>query len=251
MLKSNPYKKLSKYYDIYKGYFDDDIPLYLSICKKKDKILEIGCGSGRVLKAFLKAGYTITGVDISKDMLNIAKEKLSNYLSNGKLKLINHDFRLSPLDIQYNYVMITFYTFNYLLEYKEQVNFLENIYKSMSNGSAIIIDLFYPRPLSHRFLANDWEERSFESNGRKICLKQKEMINKNIVKRIQLFSENKHQEKVVSYRRYVKKEDINSLLNFCGFENIMFTDGYDLNKFHRLNTEEPTYNNFVVKATKP
>jgi ubiquinone/menaquinone biosynthesis C-methylase UbiE len=250
MFKSNPYKKLSKYYDIYKGNFDDDIPLYLAMCKKKDTILEIGCGTGRVLKAFLQAGHEITGADISEEMLDIAKGKLSNYLSNGKLKLISHDFRLSPIDIQYNYVIITYYTFNYLLEYEEQLNFLENVYKSMSSGSTIILDLFYPKPLSCRNLENNLEERFFESNGRKIYLEQKEMIKENIVKRIQFFSENKHKEKVVSYRRFVNKEDINSLLNFCGFANIMFTDGYDLNKFHSLSPEEPIFMNFIVKAKK-
>ncbi len=40
-------------------------------------ILELACGSGRVGISLAKAGYNVTGIDISEDMLNIYKERLS------------------------------------------------------------------------------------------------------------------------------------------------------------------------------
>ncbi len=43
----------------------------------RTKILDIGCGTGRHSIELAKRGYTVTGIDLSESMLNIAKEKAS------------------------------------------------------------------------------------------------------------------------------------------------------------------------------
>lgn len=60
----------------------------LSVIKKKDpkSILEVGCGFGRNIKFLIEKGVlsaTITGVDISSEMINLARE----YIKNKKVKL--------------------------------------------------------------------------------------------------------------------------------------------------------------------
>ena len=52
------------------------------------RVLEIGCGTGRVLAALLGAGHDIVGVDICPDMLSIAEQKLASYLDDGRLRLL-------------------------------------------------------------------------------------------------------------------------------------------------------------------
>src|SRR5262245_29766555 len=42
----------------------------------KRRILDYGCGSGVMLRAFADAGHTVTGVDISADMLSRARQLL-------------------------------------------------------------------------------------------------------------------------------------------------------------------------------
>ena len=46
------------------------------IYKKKGKLLEIGCGSGALLKYFSKS-MRVFGVDYSRELLNIAKKSNS------------------------------------------------------------------------------------------------------------------------------------------------------------------------------
>lgn len=69
MSSQETYKSFARYYDLYVGDFDADLPLYKSLCSREHRVLEIGCGTGRVLRALLQAGVCVTGVDISDDML--------------------------------------------------------------------------------------------------------------------------------------------------------------------------------------
>lgn len=43
--------------------------------KKGLKCLDIGCGTGQLTKVFAENGYSCTGIDVSEDMLRIAKQK--------------------------------------------------------------------------------------------------------------------------------------------------------------------------------
>lgn len=57
--------------------FDTDIPLYLSYALTTGgPVLELGCGTGRLLAPLLRAGYEVTGVDSSAAMLDRARRKL-------------------------------------------------------------------------------------------------------------------------------------------------------------------------------
>jgi SAM-dependent methyltransferase len=66
------YKVFADIYDLYVGRFNADLYFYKSFCQKTDRIIEIGCGTGRVLNDFLCEGYQITGLDISQEMLDKA-----------------------------------------------------------------------------------------------------------------------------------------------------------------------------------
>ena len=46
--------------------------------KKVSSILDIGCGTGSHALPFADMGYAVTGVDISEDMLEIARKKASD-----------------------------------------------------------------------------------------------------------------------------------------------------------------------------
>jgi ubiquinone/menaquinone biosynthesis C-methylase UbiE len=80
--KSNPelvYKAFAEYYDAYVADFEADFEIYLRMIKPGLKVLEIGCGTGRVLKPLLESGASIIGVDISHEMLVLARNKLGGF----------------------------------------------------------------------------------------------------------------------------------------------------------------------------
>lgn len=53
----------------------DELEFYLSYAEKGKKILEPLCGSGRFLVPFLERGFDISGIDMSKEMLEKLKAK--------------------------------------------------------------------------------------------------------------------------------------------------------------------------------
>lgn len=59
---------------------------------RKKNILEIGCGTGRHTQKLLTLGNQVTGIDLSGEMLNIAKKKLSG----KKFTPIHDDFLNHP-----------------------------------------------------------------------------------------------------------------------------------------------------------
>lgn len=76
-----PYERLAKIYNKDWGTFST---LYLGLIKhlcdkynfNPSSVLDLACGIGKLASKLYKLGYEVCGIDISKDMINIAK---SNY----------------------------------------------------------------------------------------------------------------------------------------------------------------------------
>lgn len=76
-IKKNYYGSLcTEMYEILHGKApQDELEFYLSYAEKGKKILEPLCGSGRFLIPFLEKGFNISGMDLSKEMLEKLKQK--------------------------------------------------------------------------------------------------------------------------------------------------------------------------------
>ena len=53
--------------------------IFKKFSKKPHLVLDLACGTGSFSLEFAKRGYDMTAVDISPDMLSIAKEKCSKH----------------------------------------------------------------------------------------------------------------------------------------------------------------------------
>ncbi len=179
------YKKFSIFYDDYVRGFKKDIPVYRHYSKNCRRILEIGCGSGRILKQLVDSEKTITGVDISPEILKIAQRKLEKAINKGLVKLLEHDFIGGPLDSKHDIAIISWYTFNYVI--KKPANFLANIAKILENNAFIILDLFYPETLKHPELNGKWTTKKIMLKGIEYHILDKRRIHDRIEERIQKF----------------------------------------------------------------
>jgi len=217
----------------------------------------------------LDKGLTnITGIDISENMLSIARGKLDKYLKSNNLTLKKHDLSVTPLLEGFEKVFVTYYTFNYVLRNPDK--FLKNIYLSMAKDSFIIIDLFHPLLFIDPASENIWIEREIKfDNGKSITLRSKKTFDGNFEKRILVFIEDTNAITIETSRRYYPKEEIEELLHLAGFRNIRaiygyslgdrgeFTENYPLRGYNKFNinldkyaNREEAKPNFVIYANK-
>lgn len=89
----NTVKVYDKIANKYSKTFDDDLSdnfyldKVLTYLPKGAKVLDLGCGTGRLTNYIYKKGFDVKGLDLSNNMLQIAK---SNY---PKIKFIKKDIR--------------------------------------------------------------------------------------------------------------------------------------------------------------
>lgn len=101
------------------------------------KILEIGVGTDNLAERFLKKNYSIIGIDQSREMLNVAKEKYP------MLKLRLGDFLKIPYENNEFDVIISTYAFHHLNDEEKTVSIKEMLRVLKDNGRIIIGDLMF------------------------------------------------------------------------------------------------------------
>lgn len=245
---SDTYKSFAAYYNLYVGKFTADLDFYLSLCHKEDKILEVGCGTGRILKKFLENDFRITGIDISKEMLDIADTNLKVYIEQDKLHLLIHDLSVKPTTDCFDIVLVTFYTFNYIIINPEV--FTRNLYNSMAHKSQIIFDLFYPKSYMDSSIDGKWFETPIHFDNRSVLLQDKRSMKGNIEYRSQIYLENETKTSIETERRYYSPSEINKLLKTAGFKNIRFTSSYNKDQFTYRIDEQLLKTNYLIIAEK-
>ncbi|GAB4277992.1 MAG: class I SAM-dependent methyltransferase [Candidatus Promineifilaceae bacterium] len=72
------YDQIAYYYDLTHADLTEDVAWVLELAAEANgRILELGCGSGRLLLPLAQAGFSVTGVDNSSAMLARAAERLA------------------------------------------------------------------------------------------------------------------------------------------------------------------------------
>ncbi len=72
------WREHAPFYDLYSTGQDGDVAFYVEEAQRvASSVLEIGCGSGRVLIPVAQAGIPIVGLDRSETMLSIARQKVA------------------------------------------------------------------------------------------------------------------------------------------------------------------------------
>lgn len=134
---------VAKWYDRLLKNEGKDIDLYLSkIQKTGSPVLELACGTGRLILPIAEAGFTINGLDLSTDMLDICEQKLKQ--KSLSAELINSDFALYEKPDYYQTIFISGGSFQLLTDYEQVKKTLAVIYKNLKPGGSFLFDIFNP-----------------------------------------------------------------------------------------------------------
>ena len=136
------YGPASKYYDLFAT--KDDIGFYKELAVKHGrKALELGVGTGRVAIELAKANVTVWGIDNSRYMLNIARQKLraSPVSIRKRVRLKLGDMRNFKLKEKFPFVYIPSATFEHCITQEEQNKCLTNVYKALEGKGILAFDV--------------------------------------------------------------------------------------------------------------
>lgn len=113
-----------------------------------DPVLELGCGTGRVLLPMARAGHRVTGLDLSGPMLGRAKKKLETEPLDvrGRVKLVQGDMTEFDLGERFRLVTIPFRPFQHLLTVEAQMACLHCAHGHLANGGMLAMDFFQTDP---------------------------------------------------------------------------------------------------------
>lgn len=137
---------VAELYDEVPGYEGrPDRDFYLDYARDaKGKILELGCGTGRLLIPLAAAGYEIVGLDLSEFMLAICRKKLQGQPTEvqDRARLVQEDMTDFDLGEQFALITVPFRAFQHLISMEEQIACLRNANRHLAAGGRLILDLF-------------------------------------------------------------------------------------------------------------
>ncbi|MFH1892447.1 MAG: class I SAM-dependent methyltransferase [Candidatus Zixiibacteriota bacterium] len=225
---------VSEFYDsVYDQLNRGDIEFFVDMAKEVGgPVLEVACGTGRVLIPTARAGIDIVGTDLSEKMLDRCREKLSAESAEvqGRVELIHADMRDFNLGRKFKLVTIPFRPFQHLTTVEDQFSCLEAIHRHLDDDGRFILDVFNPSiPMLARENRTEelGDEPEFEMpDGRKVVRRYRnpEIDFANQITHCELIyyithPDGRTERLVHSFpMRYLFRYEAEHLLVRCGFE---------------------------------
>lgn len=147
----HPYERgLAEYYDHVPLYANRaDVGFYVDAAREaKGKVLELGCGTGRILIPTAAAGCTVVGLDLSEAMLGKCREKLERQAVEvrQRVRLVQGNMADFGLGEKFRLVTTPFRGFQHLLRVEEQLSCLRAAHRHLESGGRLVFDIFHVLP---------------------------------------------------------------------------------------------------------
>lgn len=174
------YDQIARFYDLIHAELTGDLELLLSLASGEARnVLDLGCGTGRITIPMARSGHRIDGIDQSKEMLDLARQKLdgepeevrsSVFLTEGDMT----DFHFEQ---RYDLVLISHNTLHEHQRYQVRLIF-QQIQKHLAPDGFLFLDLSNPFTyFSHQEGDNVWiEDQSFQDPNTGYLLHQRSSV---------------------------------------------------------------------------
>ena len=130
---------------------------------KRGRCVECACGTGNLTLPLARAGYQMTGIDLSEDMLALAMEKAR--AAGMNVPFVRQDMRFLSVPRRVDCVLCTCDGVNYLTDGKQAGEFFRAAFFALRPGGALIFDVSTPdklrSTLGSNTLFSDDEEISY------------------------------------------------------------------------------------------
>lgn len=134
-------------YDLVAPYVGrEDVGFYVAATRGSSEVLELGCGTGRVLIPIARAGTPIVGLDQSPAMLERCKAKVRSEAEDvqRRIHLRIADIRSFDLGRRFESVIAPFRPLQHLIDVADQLSCLTSVRRHLAPGGRFIFDVFNP-----------------------------------------------------------------------------------------------------------
>ena len=141
-----------------------DVDFYVEEARGADgPVVEFGCGTGRILVPTAEAAVAITGVDLSRDMLDKARKNLEARGATAELRfgdMLDHD-----AGRRFALVTIPFRPLAHIIQTENHLRLFQNMRRHLAPGGRLVFDHFQFDP---KLAGEESLEMEREEDGRKI-----------------------------------------------------------------------------------
>ena len=117
---------------------------------ENQKLLDVGCGTGVLTERFARDGYRVTGIDLSGDMLSVARERFNEAGLEGMF------FEQAMQEMEghsgYDLAVIAIDSLNYVTEVEEVAAVFKHVYGALNPGGRLLFDVHSPYKMTELFL---------------------------------------------------------------------------------------------------
>ena len=195
-------------------------------------ILELGCGTGGHAEHLAKAGFSIHGIDRSRDMLKRAEKRRSELPMELQSRMFfeHGDIRTTRLGKKFDIVLSLFDVMSYQLSNKDLISAFVTAKENLNDGGVFIFDCWYGPGV----LTDPPTTRLKEIEGEDVVVTRIAEptihIHDNLVDvNYHIFIRDKGTQKVEEIRekhcmRYLFYPEVEMILSTVGFELISFLE---------------------------
>ncbi|MBN1231637.1 MAG: class I SAM-dependent methyltransferase [Anaerolineales bacterium] len=135
-------EEIARYYHLQHQDYKEDLPFWAEIAKKagNGQILELGCGTGRVLSHLLNGGHTITGLDMDSGMLMYCAQEVLVPDYANKPPLVQGDMRRLPVAGVFSLVILPCNTYS-IFSQEERKGILQEVKRVLSPTGLFVVSI--------------------------------------------------------------------------------------------------------------
>ena len=155
------YTTVARFYDSENADKTDDLDMYSRLAAERPgEILDVGCGTGRVLLHLAREGRRVYGIDNDRAMLDRLDAKLEQAPQlRGLVSYVRGDILTYQWDRNFGLILLTYNALMHFHEQDDQIALLKKLRACMTAGGRLIIDLPNAGPA---FAAEDSDAVTFE-----------------------------------------------------------------------------------------
>jgi SAM-dependent methyltransferase len=120
----------------------------------KGALLDLACGIGRHALEFAKQGFDVTGVDITKPYLEIARESAKQ--SGLSIAYEHGDMREYCRPDYFDVIVSMCTSFGFFEDIQDDRDVLRNCYRSLRKGGKMVIDVLGKEIVAAQFKEKQW-----------------------------------------------------------------------------------------------